>query len=107
MDQFIAAYVGNRDGSFQIYPPREMPVDYDARQRQWYKDAIANGSAMTEPYVGVGIDYRIITQAVVIPSGQQTLGVLGASLKIETISQTLNAQVFDGNHHARAMVEIS
>lgn len=97
MDQFIAAYVGNRDGSFQIYPPREMPVDYDARQRQWYKDAIANGSAMTEPYVGVGIDYRIITQAVVIPSGQQTLGVLGASLKIETISQTLNAQVFDGN----------
>lgn len=31
MDQFIAAYVGNRDGSFQIYPPREMPVDYDAR----------------------------------------------------------------------------
>lgn len=100
MDQFIAAYVGNRDGSFQIYPPREMPVDYDARQRQWYKDAIANGSAMTEPYVGVGIDYRIITQAVVIPSGQQTLGVLGASLKIETISQTLNAQVFDGNGYA-------
>lgn len=100
MDQFIAAYAGNRDGSFQIYPPREMPADYDARQRQWYKDAIANGSAMTEPYVGVGIDYRIITQAVVIPSGQQTLGVLGASLKIETISQTLNAQAFDGNGYA-------
>jgi methyl-accepting chemotaxis protein len=91
MEQFIAAYVGNRDGSSQIYPPRAMSVGYDARQWQWYKDAIANGSAMTEPYVRVGIDYRIITQAVVIISEQQTLGVLGASLKIESISQTLNA----------------
>lgn len=100
MEQFIATYAGTRDGKFQIYPPREMPADYDARQRQWYKDAIANGAAMTEPYVGAGIDYRIITQAVAIPSGQQTLGVLGASLKIETISQTLNAQAFDGNGYA-------
>lgn len=100
MEQFIATYAGTRDGKFQIYPPREMPADYDARQRQWYKDAITNGAAMTEPYVGAGIDYRIITQAVVIPSGQQTLGVLGASLKIETISQTLNAQAFDGNGYA-------
>ncbi|MCD5994247.1 methyl-accepting chemotaxis protein [Pseudomonas sp. CDFA 602] len=100
MEQFIAGYIGLQDGSFYIYPPREMPSDYDARQRQWYKDAIEHGSAMTEPYVGVGIDYRIITQAVVIPSGQQTLGVLGASLKIETISQTLNVQAFDGGGYA-------
>jgi len=100
MEQFIAGYVGLQDGSFYIYPRREMPSDYDARQRQWYKDALEHGSAMTEPYVGVGIDYRIITQAVVIPSGQQTLGVLGASLKIETISQTLNAQAFDGGGYA-------
>ncbi len=100
MEQFIATYVGTREGTFQIYPPREMPADYDARQRQWYKDAIANGTAMTEPYVGAGIDYRIITQAAVIPAGQQALGVLGASLSIETISRTLNAQAFDGGGYA-------
>lgn len=100
MEQFIATYVGTREGTFQIYPPRQMPADYDARQRQWYKDAIANGTAMTEPYVGAGIDYRIITQAAVIPAGQQALGVLGASLSIETISRTLNAQAFDGGGYA-------
>jgi methyl-accepting chemotaxis protein len=77
-----------------------MPADYDARQRQWYKDAIANGTAMTEPYVGAGIDYRIITQAAVIPSGEQQYGVLGANLSIETISRTLNAQSFDGSGYA-------
>lgn len=100
MEQFIAAYTGTGDGSFQIYPPREMPAGYDARQRQWYKDAIDKGSAMTEPYVGAGIDYRIITQAVPIRSGNQMLGVLGASLSIETISRTLNAQAFEGGGYA-------
>ncbi|QHF02636.1 HAMP domain-containing protein [Pseudomonas asturiensis] len=100
MEQFIAAYTGTRDGSFQIYPPREMPAGYDARQRQWYKDAIDKGAAMTEPYVGAGIDYRIITQAVPIRSGNQMLGVLGASLSIETISRTLNAQAFEGGGYA-------
>ncbi|RMQ49761.1 Protein PctB [Pseudomonas cichorii] len=100
MEQFIAAYVGTRDGGFQIYPPRQMPAGYDSRERQWYKDAIESGTAMTEPYVGAGIDYRIITQAVAIRSGGQTLGVLGASLNIETISRTINAQEFDGGGYA-------
>jgi len=99
-EQFIGAYVGTREGAFHIFPSRQMPADYDARQRQWYKDAVANGTAMTEPYVGAGIDYRIITQAAVIPSGQETLGVLGANLSIETISNTLNSQAFDGSGYA-------
>ncbi|MBX8494446.1 methyl-accepting chemotaxis protein [Pseudomonas cichorii] len=100
MEQFIAGYVGTRDGSFQIYPPRQMPAGYDSRERQWYKDAIDQGTAMTEPYVGAGIDYRIITQAAVIRSSGQALGVLGASLNIETISRTINSQVFDGGGYA-------
>ena len=100
MNQFVAAYVGTREGGFQIYPPREMPAGYDSRGRQWYKDAIDHGTAMTEPYVGAGIDYRIITQAATIRSGEQPLGVLGASLSIESISRTINAQVFDGNGYA-------
>nr|WP_235868367.1 methyl-accepting chemotaxis protein [Pseudomonas ogarae] len=100
MSQFIAGYAGTRDGGFQIHPPRQMPADYDSRQRQWYIDAADHGVAMTEPYVGAGIDYPIITQAVAIHAGQQTLGVLGASLNIEMISQTLNAQAFEGNGYA-------
>ncbi|MBX8569975.1 methyl-accepting chemotaxis protein [Pseudomonas cichorii] len=100
MEQFIAGYVGTRDGSFHIYLPRQMPAGYDSRERQWYKDAIDQGTAMTEPYVGAGIDYRIITQAAAIRSGGQTLGVLGASLNIETISRTINAQEFDGGGYA-------
>nr|WP_288914804.1 methyl-accepting chemotaxis protein [uncultured Pseudomonas sp.] len=100
MSQFIAGYVGTRDGGFQIHPPREMPADYDSRQRRWYIDAVDHGVAMTEPYVGAGIDYPIITQAVPLHAGQQTLGVLGASLNIETISQTLNAQAFEGSGYA-------
>ncbi|MDO7927637.1 methyl-accepting chemotaxis protein [Pseudomonas sp. KFB-139] len=100
MEQFIAGYVGTRDGGFHIYPPRQMPAGYDSRERQWYKDAIDQGTAMTEPYVGAGIDYRIITQAVAIRSNGHVMGVLGASLNIETISRTINAQVFEGGGYA-------
>ncbi|GAB7530823.1 methyl-accepting chemotaxis protein PctA [Pseudomonas sp. 3A(2025)] len=99
-DTFVASYVGTREGAFLIEPPRQMPADYDSRQRPWYKDAIETGAVMTEPYVGVGIDYRVISQAVPIRSGAQTLGVLGVNLSIETIARTLNAQAFEGRGYA-------
>ncbi|MCO8162629.1 methyl-accepting chemotaxis protein [Pseudomonas sp. 21LCFQ010] len=100
MDHFVASYVGTAAGAFLIYPPREMPADYDSRQRPWYKDALEHGAVMTEPYVGVGIDYRIISQAVPIRAGQQVLGVLGVNLSIENIAKTLNSQDFEGNGYA-------
>lgn len=99
-DTFVASYVGTREGAFHIEPPRQMPADYDSRQRPWYKDAIETGAVMTEPYVGVGIDYRVISQAVPIRSGAQVLGVLGVNLSIETIARTLNAQAFEGRGYA-------
>jgi len=99
-DTFVASYVGTRDGAFHIEPPRQMPADYDSRQRPWYKDALETGAVMTEPYVGVGIDYQVISQAVPIRSGNQALGVLGVNLSIETIARTLNAQAFEGRGYA-------
>ncbi|WP_109512073.1 methyl-accepting chemotaxis protein [Pseudomonas ovata] len=99
-ETFVASYVGTREGAFHIEPPRQMPADYDSRQRPWYKDAIASGAVMTEPYVGVGIDYRVISQAVPIRAGAQVLGVFGVNLSIETIARTLNAQAFEGRGYA-------
>src|SRR5690606_41455158 len=53
-ETFMFTYYGSADGTYLLYPPDDMPDDYDARTRPWYEGAVAaGGSTLTEPYPDV------------------------------------------------------
>ena len=94
---FIASYVGLEDGRFTIHPERVMPEGFDPRLRGWYKDAAQKTApALTEPYLGAGIDYLIMTQSVPIKVHDHVAGVLGASLNLDKLAQIINAVDMNG-----------
>ncbi|NWA09686.1 methyl-accepting chemotaxis protein [Pseudomonas gingeri] len=98
---FVASYVGQEDGTFSIHPTRVMPEGFDARQRAWYKDAVHNsGPTLTEPYIGAGTDYLVMTQSVPIKKNGQPLGVLGANLNLDKLAQIINAVDMNGIGYA-------
>ncbi|KAB0545491.1 chemotaxis protein, partial [Pseudomonas palleroniana] len=98
---FIASYVGLEDSRFFIHPERVMPDGYDVRQRAWYKDAARSlEPVLTEPYIGAGIDYLIMTQAAPIKVNGKAVGVLGASLSLEQLAKIINAVDLNGIGYA-------
>ncbi|ROM91442.1 methyl-accepting chemotaxis protein [Pseudomonas brassicacearum] len=98
---FIASYVGLEDSRFFIHPERVMPDGYDVRQRAWYKDAASSlEPVLTEPYIGAGIDYLIMTQAAPIKVNGKAVGVLGASLSLEQLAKIINAVDLNGIGYA-------
>ena len=72
------------------------PADYDARNRAWFKDALAAGPGKviyTAPYVD-GITKKLVISiacAVADPSGG-VLGVVGGDINLESLSQFVVAQ---------------
>jgi methyl-accepting chemotaxis protein len=100
-DTFVAGYVGTQEGKFLIHPDRQMPDGFDARQRPWYQDALRNGPILTEPYIGAGTDYLVITQAAPIRDASgQPLGALGVNLNLDKLAQMINALDFEGIGYA-------
>lgn len=97
---YVAGYVGKADGTFVIYPDRTMPEGFDARQRPWYQSALSDGSILTEPYIGAGTDYLVITQAAPIRQGGRTLGALGVNLNLDAMAKMVNALNLDGMGYA-------
>jgi methyl-accepting chemotaxis protein len=97
---FVASYRATRDGAFDIFPDRVMPDGYDPRQRPWYSDAVKNGPILTEPYIGVGSDYLVMSEAAPIKSGDQVLGVLGVNISLDKMARMINAQDFGGIGYA-------
>ncbi|MFJ8236481.1 methyl-accepting chemotaxis protein [Ureibacillus sp. NPDC094379] len=86
-----AIYIGLADGSLVI-PNAEVGEDFDARERTWFKEAIAQkGQAViSDPYVSV------TTNEVVVAVSQSTgdgAGVIGIDLKmsyLQEITQLIN-----------------
>src|SRR5690606_35421176 len=94
-------YYGSADGTYLLYPPDDMPDDYDARTRPWYQDAIAaGGSTLTEPYLDVGAGGLVMTLATPVRSNGQTLGVVGGDLALGVLVKIINSLDFGGLGHA-------
>jgi len=86
------------DGRFADGSGTEVPADFDARTRPWYKLAIADRDGeivCTEPYIFAATNSLGITMAVAVRDDSgKLLGVVGADLDIEWISsQTAKLKV--------------
>lgn len=63
-----------------MYPPDELPPDYDPRKRPWYADAVAVGdSTLTEPYTDASTGQLIVTATTPVSEDGNLLGVVGGT----------------------------
>ena len=68
-----------------------MPDGFDPRSRPWYKDALnSNGASLTEPYIDAVTGQMIISIGTAVKKAGQTLGVIGADLTLQTITDSIN-----------------
>jgi methyl-accepting chemotaxis protein len=100
-ETFMFTYYGSADGTYLLYPPDDMPDDYDARTRPWYEGAVAaGGSTLTEPYLDVGAGGLVMTLATPVRRNGQTLGVVGGDLALGVLIEIINSLNFGGLGHA-------
>ena len=98
---FMADYFGDNQGAFTIRPDSKMPDGFDPRTRPWYKDAVnSNSASLTEPYIDAVTGQMIISIGSAVKKAGQTLGVAGADLSLQTITDTINALNFNGLGYA-------
>ena len=98
---FMAVYFGDSQGGFTIHPNSKMPDGYDPRTRPWYNDALNSAaSSLTEPYIDAATGQMVISIGAPVRIAGQTLGVVGADLTLQTITDSINALNFNGMGYA-------
>ena len=98
---FMAVYFGDSQGGFTIRPNSKMPDGYDPRTRPWYKGALNSAaSSLTEPYIDAATGQMVISIGAPVRIAGQTLGVVGADLTLQTITDSINALNFNGMGYA-------
>ena len=86
-------FANEEDGSIYIEPlDSTMPLDYDCRSREWYKDAVSNSEKVvwTKPYIDAGESGEvIITIAKAVVEEGQIKGVIGVDIKLTKFSEII------------------
>ncbi|MCJ0929764.1 methyl-accepting chemotaxis protein [Virgibacillus halodenitrificans] len=80
--------VFDEDGEVIIYPEADLGDDFNARERDWYKDAVkANGDVVwTEPYVDASTNEQVITSAKAYYNGDKLVGVIAIDVLIGNLT---------------------
>ncbi|QWC00315.1 diguanylate cyclase [Mycoplasmatota bacterium] len=88
-------YFGEPDGSYIITTDFDEPDGFDIRERPWYVSAEGReGIVYTDAYIDSVISSTIMTIALPIYNSDQNLiGILGADIKVSTITSFVNSFV--------------
>lgn len=80
----VSIYAGSNKGDLVIFPEAELPADFDARTRPWYKGAEEkNGEVfITEPYLDAATGDTLITVAQRLKDNS---GVIGIDLSLAAL----------------------
>jgi len=104
VDSFQTTYLGEKDGRFTMWPPSEMPKDYDPRVRPWYKDAVSAGtSTLTEPYIDASTKKLILSMATPVQKNGAFVGVAGADMNLDALVDMIGAMDLGGMGQAFLM----
>lgn len=88
----LAVYMGFNNKKYLDGTGWVPDKDYDCTQRDWFKDAInKNGLVYSEPYVDAQTKKIIISISEPIVKDNKTIGVVGCDIKLDTISNIVNA----------------
>ena len=101
-DDIYETYMGFADDRSIIFGSGyEPPADYDPTSRSWYKAASESSEPIiTEPYTDVQSNRQVITCAVRIQENGKTVGVLGADIFIDYLSEVVNSIKADEDGYA-------
>ncbi len=85
-------YLGTSDGEMILYPPVELPSDYDPRTRPWYEDAVNKKGEIiwTEPYIDTATNEAIVSAAKAVYDGSKLVGVMSIDISINTLINMVN-----------------
>ncbi|WIL35309.1 methyl-accepting chemotaxis protein TlpA [Bacillus stercoris] len=86
-DNVAAVFSSSKDGEFTRYPYADMPSDFNALERDWYKEAMANKgkTIVTEPYESISSGKMVVTIARQTVDGS---GVVAIDMKIDDLVTT-------------------
>ncbi|AEP92128.1 methyl-accepting chemotaxis protein [Bacillus subtilis subsp. subtilis str. RO-NN-1] len=86
-DNVAAIFSSSKDGDFTRYPYTDMPSDFNALERDWYKEAMANKgkTIVTEPYESISSGKMVVTIARQTVDGS---GVVAIDMKIDDLVTT-------------------
>ncbi|MCH1627972.1 methyl-accepting chemotaxis protein [Ferdinandcohnia quinoae] len=89
-------YVGSQNGDLVIYPEAKLSSDFDARERDWYKDAMANQGkpVITEPYKDAATGNTLVTISQQLHDGS---GVIGIDINLDAIQKMADSFKFGEN----------
>ncbi len=77
------------------------PAGYDPTSRSWYKAAVDSPEPIiTEPYTDVQTNRQVITCAMRVQQNGKIIGVLGADIFIDYLSEVVNSVKADENGYA-------
>ncbi|MBE0370116.1 methyl-accepting chemotaxis protein [Pseudoalteromonas aurantia] len=95
---FKNVYVGMPSGKFVLDDPSiQLPADYDATTRPWYKLAQSKRStAFTNPYIDVTTNELTISAVVPMYDGSAFAGVAGGDIDMATITEIITEIDFLG-----------
>ncbi len=89
-------YVGTEEGKFYLYPERFVPVDYDPRKRDWYKNSQKNSTAVvwSDPYIDVGTSELVLTASKRFETlSGKAVGVIGIDIVLNELSTIIQETV--------------
>lgn len=86
-DNVAAVFSSSKDGTFTRYPHADMPSDFNALERDWYTEAMANKgkTIVTEPYESISSGKMVVTIARQTKDGS---GVVAMDMKIDDLVAT-------------------
>lgn len=86
-------YVASKTGSLLLEPYVELPKDFNATDREWYKMAISSPDQVvwSPPYKDAATGKFIVTasKTVMDPNTKQIIGVVGLDLKIDKLTELI------------------
>lgn len=79
-------------GDVVIYPEADLGNDFLAKQRDWYKEAVAakGDPVWTAPYKDGSTGETIITISEAVYQNDQLVGVVGADILVDTLIEMVN-----------------
>lgn len=80
----------------------EPPADYNMKERSWYTDAVKNKAVtVTDPYIDAGSGKMVVTvSAPILNDSGTVIGVAGADISTEQITEALSAFNYNGSGFA-------
>nr|WP_180954087.1 methyl-accepting chemotaxis protein [Bacillus sp. M6-12] len=81
-------YLGTEEtGEMILYPPADLPADFNPRERPWYKDAVGSKDKIiwTEPYIDSASNEAIVSAAKAVYDNGTLVGVMSVDISIDAL----------------------